>query len=114
MQNCFAALSNTMNFAVIQTGGKQYIVKPGQQLRVEKIEKPKRGKTITFDKVLLRAGEKKVEIGTPFVKGAKVTAEWVEEGRAKKVTILRYHSKTRYRKKKGHRQPYTKVLIKTI
>lgn len=98
--------------AVIQTGGKQYLVKPGQSLKVEKIN-VKIGENFIFDKVLLIAdgdpAGSGIKIGAPFVKGAKITAKIEEEGRGKKVTILKYKPKTRYRVKKGHRQPYTLV-----
>lgn len=103
-----------MAFAVIKTGGKQYLVEPGQKLRVEKLMPPKRGKTINFEEVLLVGDGGGVKIGAPLVSKAKVVAEWLNEGKAKKKLVFRYHSKTRYRKKKGHRQPYTQVLIKEI
>jgi len=103
-----------MVFAVIKTGGKQYLVEPGQKLRVEKLAEPKRGKTINFDEVLLVGDGRSVKVGTPLVSKAKVVAEWLDEGKDKKKLVFRYHSKTRYRKKKGHRQPFTEVLIKEI
>ena len=102
------------NFAVIKTGGKQYLVTPGKKLKIEKIEKPQKGNVFNFDEVLLVGEGEKFEFGTPFVKSAKVKAEWLSEGKSDKVIVARYHSKTRYRKKKGHRQPYTEVLIKEI
>lgn len=102
-----------MAFAVIKTGGKQYIVEPGQKLRIEKID-AKDGAKVLFDEVLLVADGAKVEIGTPLVKDAKVEAEAVRQGREKKKIVFKYHSKARYRKKKGHRQPFTEVEIKKI
>jgi large subunit ribosomal protein L21 len=97
-------------FAVIQTGGKQYFVAKGQKLKIEKLnvgtEKP-----VAFNEVLLVAGDKKTEIGTPFVEGAIVNAKVAGQGRARKQIVFRYHAKTRYRKKKGHRQPFTEVEI---
>jgi len=99
------------NFAVIETGGKQYIVKPGDKIKIEKIEKPLKGNAISFDKVLLLTKGEDVKIGDPYIKGVKVKAEYLEEKRAKKVIILKYKSKTRQSTKKGHRQPYTEVLI---
>ena len=99
--------------AVIKTGGKQYIVTPGQKIKIEKIEK-KEGLEITFDKVLLLEKSKKVEIGTPFVKNAKVIGKILSQGKAKKVIVFKYKAKTRYKKKRGHRQPFTEVEIKTI
>jgi large subunit ribosomal protein L21 len=95
-------------FAVIETGGKQYKVAPGQKLRVEKLNA--QGDFI-FDKVLLVADGDTVEIGTPYVPGAKVEARVLRHARDKKKIIFRYHSKTRYRKKKGHRQPFTEVEV---
>jgi large subunit ribosomal protein L21 len=101
-------------FAVIKTGGKQYLVKPGDVLKIEKLAKPSKGDKINFDKVLLLDDGKDIKIGAPFIKGAKVEAKYEEEGKAKKVTVLRYKSKTRQHTKKGHRQPYTKVSITSI
>lgn len=79
-----------MPFAVIETGGKQYIIEPGMKLRVEKLDKPSKGDTFTFDNVLLAESQSALKIGAPFIKGAKVTAKLVGEGRRKKITILRY------------------------
>lgn len=102
-------------FAVIQTGGKQYLVKPGDIIKIEKLAKPeKEGGVFYFDKVLLTADGDKIEIGKPFLENARVSAEWQKQGRAKKISILRYHSKTRHRRKKGHRQMFTEVRIKEI
>ncbi len=98
-----------MKFAVIQTGGKQYLVKPGDSLKVEKINAEKGG--FNFDKVLLVADGDNLKIGKPFIDGAKIPAEILEQGRGKKITVISYKSKTRYHKKKGHRQPYTQVRI---
>ena len=100
-------------FAVIKTGGKQYLVEPGQKLKVEKLV-AEAGKDIVFDEVLLVGGEKNFEIGTPIVKGAKVTAKVVQQGRAKKVIVFHYKAKTRHHKKAGHRQPFTEVEITKI
>ncbi len=100
-------------FAVIETGGKQYKVAPGDKIRVEKIPSAEGGE-IVFDKVLLKSAEDKVEIGAPYLEKAEVRAKVLEQGRDKKKIVFRYHSKTRYRKKKGHRQPYTEVEILAI
>ncbi len=97
-------------FAVIETGGKQYIVESGKRLSVEKLPSEKGGKII-FDKILLISDGENVQIGSPYVKGASVQAESLGNGREKKKIVFRYHSKTRYRKLKGHRQPFTKVSI---
>ena len=99
--------------AVIKTGGKQYVVTPGQKLKIEKID-AKEGDNFIFDKVLLVADGEKVEIGTPLAKDAKVETKIIKQGRASKITILKYHSKTRHRKKIGHRQPFTEIEITKI
>ena len=101
------------NYAIIQTGGKQYRVQPGTSISVEKIEGDA-GSTVEFDHVLLVSQDDEVSVGTPTVEGAKVVAEVTEQGRAKKIIILKYKSKTRYRVKTGHRQSLTKVAIKEI
>lgn len=101
-------------FAVIQTGGKQYIVRPGETLEIEKIKKPARGDAVVFEEVLLVFDGKEVKIGAPYVKGAKVTAQIEGDVRAKKVTVIRYKSKTRQFKKKGHRQTHTQITITEI
>ncbi|MEK7124032.1 MAG: 50S ribosomal protein L21 [Patescibacteria group bacterium] len=102
-----------MKFAIIKTGGKQYKVEPGKKIKVEKLE-AEQGGAVVFDNVLLVADGDKVEIGAPLVSGAKISGNVVKQGRDKKKIVFRYHSKTRYRKKKGHRQPFTEVEIKEI
>ncbi|OGD30818.1 50S ribosomal protein L21 [Candidatus Azambacteria bacterium RIFCSPHIGHO2_01_FULL_44_55] len=102
-----------MKIAVIKTGGKQYIVKEGDKLRLEKID-AKEGDEIRFSEVLLVGDEKDIKIGSPFVSDAKVTGKALKQGRAKKIIVFHYHSKTRYKKKAGHRQPYTEVEITEI
>ena len=98
------------SFSIVAIGGRQYKVKVGDMLKVEK-EDEKEGKTITFDKVLLVSKDGKVTIGTPTVKGAAVVAKVIEQGKGKKVNIFKYKSKSRYRRKMGHRQKYTKLEI---
>ena len=98
-------------FAIIQTGGKQYKVTSGQKLKVEKLL-AKEGDTVTFP-VLLRVDGSAIEIGTPKL-GSPAEAVVLGQGRDDKKIIFRYHSKTRYRKKKGHRQPHTEVRITKI
>jgi len=100
--------------AVIKTGGKQYIVSPGDEIEVEKIKGKKEKDEVVFEEVLLVQKQKKLEIGTPFVKGAKVIGKIMAEGKGKKITILKYKPKTRYKVKKGHRQPFMKVKIEAI
>lgn len=104
-----------MSFAVIKTGGKQYKVQEGDQLRVELL-KDEAGKEIAFEEVLLvgNSAIESLKIGTPIVAGAKVTAKVLEHGKADKKIVFKYSNKTRYKKKKGHRQPYTKIEILKI
>lgn len=104
-----------MEFAIIETGGKQYKIAPNQTLTIEKLPGDhKQGDTIAFDKVLLVNDGKEVTVGTPYIKGAKIEATFEEEGRAKKITVLKFKSKSRYKKKQGHRQPFSKVTISSI
>lgn len=100
-----------MSFTVIKTGGKQYLVKSGDVLKIEKLPKPENGK-IVFDQVLMVNDGKKIKVGNPFIEGATLEAEFVEEGRGRKIKILKYKNKTRYRKRIGHKQPYTKISVK--
>ncbi len=101
-----------MDFAIIETGGKQYKVSAGQKLRVEKLAGEAGGK-LSFDKVLLRSVGGQVEVGTPYLQSG-VEADLVNQGRDEKKIVFRYHSKTRYRKLKGHRQPHTEVRITAV
>ena len=100
-------------FAVIRTGGKQYLVSPGDKVKIEKLDKEE-GKEITFTDVLLLEKNNKLEIGDPKVKGAKVVAKILKQDKAKKIIILKYKPKTRYKKKTGHRQPFTEIEILKI
>ena len=112
-------LLNNM-LAVIKTGGKQYLVSPGQKIKIEKLD-AKEGDKVKFSEVLLRekqdkidpslASKRGVEIGSPLVKGAEVTGKVLRQGRGDKVIVFRYKSKTRRKKKKGHRQFFTEVEI---
>jgi large subunit ribosomal protein L21 len=102
-----------MDFAIIKTGGKQYKVTAGQKLKVEKLD-VKDGEHFSFDEVLLRSIGDKVEVGTPTLSGSKTQAKVLGAVRGEKKIIFKYHSKTRSRKKKGHRQDYTEVEIVTI
>lgn len=100
--------------AVIKTGGKQYIVSEGKTLTVEKIESEV-GSKIEFDAMLISDEEgSDVKIGTPIVDGAKISAVIKEHGRAKKISVIKYKSKSRYRRNIGHRQPFTKIQIEKI
>ncbi|MBI2637683.1 MAG: 50S ribosomal protein L21 [Candidatus Sungbacteria bacterium] len=99
-------------FAVIKTGGKQYLVRPGQKLRVEKLD-AKEGDSFDFSEVLLVAEGDSVTLGVPNAK-AKVSAKVLKQARADKKIVFKYHPKTRFHKMKGHRQPYTEVQIISI
>ena len=101
-----------MEFAVIQTGGKQYKVSVGDTVKIEKlVGEHKEGDKITFDRVLLVDNAKDTTIGTPFITGAKVEAELVEIGRTKKIIVVKYKPKSRYLIRQGHRQHFFKVKI---
>ena len=104
-----------MEFAVIQTGGKQYKVSKGSLVSIEKmIGEYKKGDKISFDKVLLVEDGKDTTIGTPYIAGAKVDEEIVEIGRARKILVVKYKQKSRYLRRNGHRQPFFKVKITNI
>jgi len=100
--------------AVIEFGGKQYLVSKGQTLTLEKVPNAKDGETVTFDRVLLVGGTGSPNIGQPTVAGAKVTGKILKHFRGDKVVVLKYKPKIRYRKKLGHRQSLTKVEITAI
>lgn len=102
-----------MNMAVVETGGKQYLVHVGDRLVVEKLPVVK-GEKVVFDKVLLLDDGKETQVGIPYIAGAKIEGELLEEGRGKKITVIRYRQKSRYFKKRGHRQPYSKVRITAL
>ncbi len=95
--------------AIFVTGGKQYMVEEGQELYVEKLDQEENSE-IVFDEVLYVDGK----IGTPTVKGAKVVAKVLKHGKQKKILVFKYKPKKKYRRTQGHRQPYTKILIKSI
>ena len=99
-------------YAVIRTGGKQYRVAQGDRLRVEKLP-GEPGSKITFEEVLMIGGDK-VSVGAPLVKGAKVSAEIVAQERAKKVIVFKFRRRKNYRRKRGHRQPFTELKITDV
>ena len=106
---------NIEEFAVIQTGGKQYKVSKGAFISIEKIKGEfKKGDKISFDKVLLVDNGKDTTIGTPYITGAKVEGEITEVGRGKKVMVIKYKQKSRYLRRNGHRQPFFQVKIEAI
>ena len=100
-------------FAVIRTGGKQYLVSRGDKIKIEKLDVPE-GEEIIFKEILLLEKGKALKIGDPLVKGAKVTAKLLKQDRAKKIIILKYKAKKRYQVKKGHRQPFSEIEILKI
>ena len=100
-------------YAVIETGGKQYKVEAGQELFIEKLNVEADDKVV-FDKVLAVGGDDGIKVGSPYVKGAKVNAKVIKNGKAKKVTVFTYKPKKNEKRKMGHRQPYTKVSITDI
>lgn len=103
------------SFAVIATGGKQYLVRSGDIITIEKMDGTfAAGDKIIFDSVLLTDDGSATQVGAPFIKGATVGAEFVSAGRAKKIDVIKYQPKSRYYKKRGHRQPFAKVKIVTI
>jgi large subunit ribosomal protein L21 len=104
-----------MEFAVIQTGGKQYKVKAGDEIKIEKIlGEHKEGDKVVFDKVLLVDNGSDTTIGTPYIEKAKVTGTITKIGRLAKVNVIKYKQKSKYFKKNGHKQPYFQVKIKGL
>ena len=99
-------------YAIIETGGKQIKVEVGQKIWVEKLE-AEVGSTYTFDKVLF-VGDKSAKVGAPYVKGATVTAKVEKQGLSRKIVVFKYKAKANERKKYGHRQPYTCLVIEAI
>ena len=100
-------------YAILETGGKQYRVAEGDVITVEKLP-GEAGDTVEFDKVLLVSDGNDVKVGTPYLDGTKITGQIVETGKGKKIVIFKYKSKKDYRRKQGHRQPYTMVEITSL
>jgi large subunit ribosomal protein L21 len=100
-------------YAIIVTGGKQYKVEEGSTLYIEKLA-ANEGDTVTFDQVLLVSKDGKVTAGAPTVAGASVTAKVEKHGKGEKIIVFKYKAKKNYRKKQGHRQPFTKVVVDKI
>lgn len=100
-------------FAIIETGGKQYKVEKGTELYIEKLNAAE-GETVSFDRVVLVNKDGNVVVGGPTVAGATVTAKVERHGKGSKIIVFKYKAKKNYRRKQGHRQPYTKVVIEDI
>jgi large subunit ribosomal protein L21 len=104
-----------MELAVIKTGGKQFVVAKGDTITIEKLPgELKKGDTVTFSEVLMTDDGSTVNLGMPTVKGAKVTGTISMIGRAKKIDVMKYKAKSRYVKRRGHRQPMVKVKIDSV
>ena len=100
-------------YAIIKTGGKQYRVSEGDVITIEKVDVAAEG-TVSFDEVVTVVKDGDVKVGTPLVDGAKVTGTVLEHGKAKKILVFKYKAKSNYRRRQGHRQPFTKVRIEKI
>lgn len=99
-------------YAIIKTGGKQYKVSEGDVIRIEKLA-ANEGEEVVFDQVLAVVGDD-VKVGKPVVEGAKVTGKVEAQGKEKKILVFKYKAKSNYRRRQGHRQPFTKVVIEKI
>ncbi len=111
----FALVLLPMRLVVIQTGGKQYLVKEGDTIRIEKLSDTlKVGDAVSFDHLLLLSDEKETRVGMPHLADAAVTATIAEVGRGKKIEVVKYKAKSRYFKLRGHRQPYMKIKIAKV
>ncbi len=100
-------------YAIIETGGKQYRVEEGKVIRVEKLPVEK-GETVSFDRVLLLNKGEEIKVGKPFLENCQVEGKVVSVGRDKKIIVFKYKAKKNYKRKQGHRQPYSDVLISKI
>lgn len=100
-------------YAIFQTGGKQYRASVGDVITVEKID-ANVDELVTFDQVLTVVNDADVKVGAPLVEGAKVVAKVVKQDKARKILVFKYKAKSNYRRRQGHRQPFTKLVIETI
>ena len=102
-----------MNLAIVETGGKQYLVNSGSKIQVEKLD-GNVGDTIKLDNVLLVAKDSDVQFGQPMVKGAVIEAKILKQSRSKKILVFKYKAKSKYRRKQGHRQYYTELEVLSV
>ncbi|MGI6097096.1 MAG: 50S ribosomal protein L21 [Dethiobacteria bacterium] len=100
-------------YAIIESGGKQYRVEEGSKIRVELLDAAE-GEEVVFDRVVAVKDGETLKVGTPYLEGVKVTGKVLENGKGKKIIVFKYKAKKNYRRKKGHRQPYTAVSIEKI
>ncbi|HHW91950.1 MAG TPA: 50S ribosomal protein L21 [Firmicutes bacterium] len=100
-------------YAIIETGGKQYKVQPGDVVFVEKLP-GEVGEKVEFDQVLALKDNDQLQVGTPYIEGARVVAKVLEQDKHKKILVFKYKAKSNYRRRYGHRQPYTRVLVEEI
>lgn len=103
----------SLMYAIIKTGGKQYRVQEGDNIFVEKLDADV-DSNVVFDQVLAVVNDGDVKVGAPVVEGAKVTAKVLAQGKEKKILVFKYKAKSNYRRRQGHRQPFTKVSIEKI
>ena len=100
-------------YAVIQTGGKQYRVSPGDQLKVEKLQADI-GDKVTFEKVIMTSDGEKIQVGKPYIENANVEGKLLGHGKSRKVLVFKYKRRKNYRRKRGHRQPFSLISIENI
>jgi len=100
-------------YGIIETGGKQYKVQTGDVIMIERLE-AEVGDTVEFDQVLILNDNGDLQVGTPYISGAKVVGKVLEQGKRRKILVFKYKPKINYRRRYGHRQPYTRVLVEEI
>jgi large subunit ribosomal protein L21 len=103
-----------MAYAIVETGGKQYKIAEGDIFTIEKLKNHKAGDSVVFDKILVIDDGTTTKVGTPYIEGATITVDLLEEGKGKKIHIMKYKAKSRYKRRLGHRQPFAKVAVKNI
>lgn len=103
-----------MAYAIVETGGKQYKIAEGDIFTIEKLKDHKAGDSVVFDKILVLDDGKTTTVGTPYIEGATITVDLIEEGKGKKIDIMKYKAKSRYKRRLGHRQPFAKISVKSL